>query len=306
MLIAMVHGYFLHGTGSNLYVQNLCREFCRLGHEVHLFCQESAPGDFDFVARAYEFPADNLEPSKVLDRETPYAGKCVAFRPDLGGLLPVYVYDDYEGYTVKEYPDLTRDELEGYLERNRLALTHVFQGRRPALVLSQHTIMQPVYAARALRGAGTGGTRHFMTVHGSCLNFSVRRSETLQEYAREAVGAVDRVICVSEAGRREFVEFFSAVEGVETRSRVIPVGVDMEKFVPLEMREEKQARIDRLLEGLESAGAGGAGAARGRWRWTRGRPRSSPRWTGRATPSSSTTASSCGPRGCRCSWRRPP
>ena len=187
MLIAVIHGYFLRGTGSNLYVQNLCREFCRLGHEVHLFCQESAPGEFDFVARAYEFPADNLEPSKVLDRETPYEGKCVAFRPDLGGLLPVYVYDDYEGFTVKEYPDLTRDELEGYLERNRLALAHVFQGRRPALVLSQHTIMQPVYAARALRGAETGGTRHFMTVHGSCLNFSVRRSETLQEYAREAV-----------------------------------------------------------------------------------------------------------------------
>ena len=64
---------------------------------------------------------------------------------------------------------------------------------------------------------------------------------------------------MSEAGRREFVEFFSGSDGVETRSRVIPVGVDVDKFVPLELREEKQARIDHLLEGLKSAGGGGSG-----------------------------------------------
>lgn len=253
MQIAVVHGYLLRGTGSNLYVQNLCREFCRLGHEVYLFSQEGAPGEFDFVARAYEFPAGNHEPEQILERQTPYVGKCVTFRPHLGGLLPVYVYDDYEGYTVKEYPDLTRDELEGYLECNRLALAHVFARRRLDLVLSQHTIMQPVYAARALRDAEMKGVRHYLTVHGSCLNFSVRRSALLQEYAREALAEVDRVICMSEAGRREFVEFFSQDETLEERSRVIPVGVDMDKFVPLELREEKTARIDRLLEGLKSA-----------------------------------------------------
>ena len=35
----MTHGYMLSGTGSNVYVQNLCRALVRGGHEVHLLCQ---------------------------------------------------------------------------------------------------------------------------------------------------------------------------------------------------------------------------------------------------------------------------
>jgi len=43
MRIAVVHGYILQGTGSNLYVSNLCRAFCADGHEVLLFSQETQP-----------------------------------------------------------------------------------------------------------------------------------------------------------------------------------------------------------------------------------------------------------------------
>ena len=90
-------------------------------------------------------------------------------------------------------------------------------------------------------------------MHGSCLNFSVRRSALLQEYAREALAEVDCVICMSEAGRREFIEFFSEDNSLKERSRVIPVGVDMDMFFPLELREEKTTRINLLVKGLQSA-----------------------------------------------------
>jgi glycosyltransferase involved in cell wall biosynthesis len=254
MDIAVVHGYMLRGTGSNLFTQNLCREFCRLGLHVAIFCQELEPRDFDFISSAYGFPPHNGDPVPLWEKETPYAGKCEFYRPNLGGLLPVYVYDDYEGFTVKEYPDLTTEELEGYLERNRRALSFVFAWHLPELVLSQHTIMQPVYAARALRGLEP--CRHYMTVHGSCLNFSVRHSALLQEYAREAISACDRIICVSEEGRREFVDFFADDMYVEEKSRVIPAGVDVEMFTPISSGESKRDRIGSLAEAPQAGRAG--------------------------------------------------
>jgi len=55
MLIAVVHGYLLRGTGSNLYVSNLCRTFCRQGHRVLLFSQEEELAAFDFISRSEEF-----------------------------------------------------------------------------------------------------------------------------------------------------------------------------------------------------------------------------------------------------------
>ena len=33
------------------------------------------------------------------------------YLPDIGGLLPVYVVDEYEGFRVKTFAELTDDEL---------------------------------------------------------------------------------------------------------------------------------------------------------------------------------------------------
>jgi len=47
----MTHGYMLSDTGSNVYVQNLCRALVHEGHEVHLLCQEPEPLSYDFEGR---------------------------------------------------------------------------------------------------------------------------------------------------------------------------------------------------------------------------------------------------------------
>ena len=49
MKLLMTHGYMLSDTGSNVYVQSLCRALAREGHEVHLLCQEPEPLSYDFV-----------------------------------------------------------------------------------------------------------------------------------------------------------------------------------------------------------------------------------------------------------------
>ena len=40
MRVLIFHGYMLRGTGSNIYNANLARALARLGHEVHLLCQD--------------------------------------------------------------------------------------------------------------------------------------------------------------------------------------------------------------------------------------------------------------------------
>ena len=43
-------------------------------------------------------------------------------RPDVGGLLPVFVIDRYEGYEVKRLQDCTRAELDAWVEANAAAI----------------------------------------------------------------------------------------------------------------------------------------------------------------------------------------
>ena len=45
-------------------------------------------------------------------------GGATAVRPDVGGLLPVFVLDRYEGYEVKRLQDCSREELDGWVEAN--------------------------------------------------------------------------------------------------------------------------------------------------------------------------------------------
>ena len=43
------HGYLLRGTGSNIYNASLAQALVKLGHEVHLLCQDRGARELDFV-----------------------------------------------------------------------------------------------------------------------------------------------------------------------------------------------------------------------------------------------------------------
>ncbi len=247
MHIALIHGYLLKGTGSNLYVHNLAREFCRMGHSVTLCCQEAHPEQYDFIGSFYKLSAHNDSWICEFMRNTNYAGECNCYRPDLGGLLPVYVYDDYPGFIVKEYTDLGQEEIENYLQRNSQALQTIFRQDPPDLIISNHTIMQSVYTARACHQLKLASS-HFMVVHGSALNFSVRKSLLLKEYALEGLGSVDKLIFLSEHSQREFVDFFAEGSSFRGSMHLIPGGVDMDLFRPLQAGEDRLQRLHKLYE----------------------------------------------------------
>ena len=80
MRILIWHGYLLGGTWSNVYTRQLAREWSRAGHDVIVFCQEQHPEQHD-------------------------VGGARVIRSDVGGLLPVFVLDHYEGYRVRLLQD---------------------------------------------------------------------------------------------------------------------------------------------------------------------------------------------------------
>src|SRR6266516_6701140 len=93
MRVLIFHGYPLRGTGSNIYNAELARSLVDRGHEVQLFCQEPRAAELDFVDAVGRWHGGQLS-TEVLRRPV----RCTAYLPDLGGMLPVYVADHYDGY----------------------------------------------------------------------------------------------------------------------------------------------------------------------------------------------------------------
>ena len=132
MRILLWHGYLLSGTGSNEYTQALAREWGRTGHEVVVFCQDPEPERFDL-------------------------GGAEVVRPEIGGKLPVFVLDRYEGLEPVLLQELTRADRESYVARNVRALA----AHLPAdLVFANHVLMGGAVAA------GTGAS-YAVKAHGS-------------------------------------------------------------------------------------------------------------------------------------------
>jgi glycosyltransferase involved in cell wall biosynthesis len=199
------HGYLLAGTGSNIYARQLAREWMREGHEVTVFSQEPRPERYDLGGAATE-------------------------RPDVGGLLPVFVIDRYDGYEVKLVQDCTHEELSAWVEANAAAMRE----RLPAdLVFVNHVVLGgPV-------GAATGA-RYVVKAHGSELEYSMRGNRDLSEWGAQALEGAAAAIVGSEHIREVLDEVCGHVERVHE----IPPGVDVDLWRP----QPKKEALAALLE----------------------------------------------------------
>ena len=140
-------------------------------------------------------------------------------RPDIGGLLPTFVLDEYEGMEARLVQDLTADERERYVAANAEAL----RAHLPAdLVFANHVVLGgPVAAAT--------GARYAVKAHGSELEYSMRGNEELSRWGRESLAGAEAVFVGSEHIRRVLDEVVGHVD----RVHVVPPGVDIDEFVPL-------------------------------------------------------------------------
>jgi glycosyltransferase involved in cell wall biosynthesis len=193
MKIILWHGYLLGGTGSNVYTRSLAREWSRAGHDVVVLSQEPRPEEYDL-------------------------GGASTVRPDVGGLLPVFVLDRYEGYSVKLVQDCTRAELDAWVEANAAAV----RAQLPAdAVLCNHVLLGgPVGAA--------SGARFAVKAHGSELEYSMRGDERLAAWGRATLARAEAVF-VGSAHIRAVLE---DVVGDLERVVEVPPGVDVEEWRP--------------------------------------------------------------------------
>ncbi len=229
MRILMTHGYLLTGSGSNVYVQNLCRALAKEGHTVHLLCQETNPLDHDFVAE-WNIVSKSAGIERKGGQTTPYPGRCVVYKPDIGDLLPVYVYDDYPGWRVKTFLDLSDDELENYVEKNAAATRAVMEESGADAVVTNHSVPGPLIARRALDiGSETPIAPYVSIVHGSCLQYLARKSERYMEIAREGLSGAKNIASPSPHGAGTIVEDFPEMEG---KTLALSGGVDTDLFRP--------------------------------------------------------------------------
>jgi glycosyltransferase involved in cell wall biosynthesis len=237
MRLLMTHGYMLSGTGSNVYVQNLCRALAGLGHDVHLLCQEPDPLSFDFVNGHYRASARGVE--KLGEQATPYPGSCHVYQPEIGDLLPVYVYDDYPGWRVKTFLDLTEVEFENYVSMNVAALRTVLERSGATGAVTNHAVPGPEIARRALSGTDTS---YASIVHGSALQYVARQSEFYMQVARRGLSEATSVIALSYHSAGTVAEDFPALA---KRTVALPGGVDTGLFRP----DALDARVARSLVG---------------------------------------------------------
>lgn len=219
----MTHGYLLSGTGSNVYVQSLCRALTRAGHEVHLLCQDYSPLSHDFVNAIFTVNSRSIRLEGT--QKIPYPGYCAVYRPEIGGVLPVYVYDDYPGWRVKTFLDLTDGEFEGYVENNAAAVRAVAQEVEPQAIITNHCLPGPLVARRALGGS----IPHVNVVHGSALQYTARKSEGYMKAAREGLEDTARVVALSSHSAGTVAESFPELRD---RTVALPGGVDTGLFRP--------------------------------------------------------------------------
>ena len=158
-------------------------------------------------------------------------GSADTVRPEIGGILPVFVLDRYEGLEARLLQDLTREERERYVELNAEAL----QRHLPAdLVFANHVLLGgPVGAA--------SGAHYAVKAHGSELEYSMRGNADLSTWGREALAGAEAVF-VGSAHIRQVLE---DVVGHVDRVHEVPPGVDVDEWRP---RERDEALRDLLDE----------------------------------------------------------
>ncbi|HEY2632936.1 MAG TPA: glycosyltransferase family 4 protein [Solirubrobacteraceae bacterium] len=247
MRILIFHGYLLSGTGSNVYNARLAEALVRLGHEVHLFSQDRHPERHGFVDAAGNWDGGALELTDLGSRPV----RCTVYRPDIGGLLPVYVQDTYEGIEARTFARCSDTEVSAYIEANVRAVREVVERVRPDVALANHLVMGPVILARAL----SSETPYAVKVHGSALEYTVKpEPDRFLGHASEGLASAASVLVGSRHTAESLWEALGGPEGeaVKGRTRLGPPGVDVERFSPHD-RHDTELAIQGLRDRLRAA-----------------------------------------------------
>ena len=260
MRILLWHGYLLGGTGSNVYTRQLARAWMQAGHDVTVFCQDPRPEEYDL-------------------------GGARVVRPDVGGLLPVFVLDRYEGYEVKLVGDCRAEELDRWVEANARAIV-------------EHLPADVVFCNHVLLGGPVGvasGARFAVKAHGSELEYAMRGNPALAAWGLDGLRQAAATFVGSPHVRRVLEEVCGHVDRVHE----VPPGVDVDAWRPAERASALAALLAEAQARSPEPGRTPRSGVQ-----TRGTPSASAGSSGPTGRPSSTSGSSSATRECTCSSRR--
>ncbi len=242
MHVVILHGYILQGTGSNIYVSSVAKSWKEQGYAVTIVCQDPNAAELPFVD---EFIGEK-EP---LPQKAPAVGKLRVVVPDINRLLPVYVFDKYEGYTVKTIPEMTEAEIEQHIEMTADVLRKVcLQDVRR--VLANHVLLGPVIARRALDGLNVS---YNVKIHGSAVEYTLVPNPALMKYALEGLQGANKIFVGTQYVKQRVEQVFSKYSAelqLKTKLQIVPPGMDSHIFQPA---ENFQLHQQRLLTKIKAA-----------------------------------------------------
>src|SRR3954468_23736815 len=187
-----------------------------------MLAQERSPFELEWVEAAGTWDSGAL----VVESRVEGAPRATVYRPDIGGLLPVYVADVYEGIQARAFNELAPAEVEHYVEANVAAVREVVARARPDVALANHLVMGPAVLARAL-----DDIPYAVKIHGSALEYAVKPYPRFRPFAAEGLARARGVL----VGSRHTAESLWAEMEDETlpgRTRLGRPGVDVARFAP--------------------------------------------------------------------------
>ena len=238
MHLVIVHGYLLSGTGSNIYSANVAKTWKGLGHSVTVVCQDHKAGSLDFVDECF-IGTDNIPAT------SPSPGSIRVVVPDIDRLLLVYVYNKYDGFTVKEMGDSSRctlAEIDNHVEKTAAGLRRVL-AQGVDRILTNHSLLSPVIAKRACEGTKVPFD---VKIHGSAITFSLKQRSELVRYSVEGLAHCEKIIAGTAYIARLLEETFAQHRGeigLDRKRVIIPPGMDPNVFQLLDGVAENQKRF---------------------------------------------------------------
>ena len=244
MHLVLLHGYLLQGTGSNIYVANIAKAWQNQGHSVSVVCQDRNAGALPFVQ---EF----IGPHDKLPDDPPNPGTIRAIVPAINNLLPVYVFDRYDGFDVKIIPEMTPEEIQTHIEMTASILRDVAcQGADR--ILANHAIFGPVIAKRALQNLDVPFD---VKIHGSAVEYTLVPNPQLMNYAFEGLNAAKRVVVGTKYVRDRVLEVFGngqPTKELANRLTIVPPGMDPALFkLSQDPQESQQQFMEKVRQRLQ-------------------------------------------------------
>jgi len=240
--IGLFHGYNLTGSGSNEFTRYLAKTFIAQGHAVHVICREYHPEKLDFIGQLWRWKADGSCVEEIVSPDLKDVS--VVHQIPYGEFYPVYISGKKSSTVFREFVSLTDQELENFRFLNETLLRKIFSRISIDILHTNHLVMQPCFAIEPCRESKIP---FIIYPHGSAIEYAVKRDPRYMLEARRAIESCSGLIIGNQEVKNRIVGLFPDLQDrIDSRTRIVGVGVDTALFRPLK-RHERASSIENFL-----------------------------------------------------------